>query len=441
MSEQISLVEVNCRFRDFLGSVSLGVGTVASHIDRGDPIFLGRSYGRNNALLAWSDRPYQVAIDEVEKACPQVSRKTIADAVMSSMIKLFEEQAVREDAGPEAEAHLNSIRSILDEEAICNEVCQLVESLRSRIRPITVLLQMKGAVLKVPRLELGDAVLYPMECGPWHDVVKKLQDRGHVTPGHAQYMHERKDFYATIEMQGDQEYARLQASAKAQEIAHVLNLCFTACCRPLHTCQAVGIAGDPIRSGQTILFCDGQGGVGTYEAAAPWTRYEIDEEQVARWKRKGLDDVVECFNDEATTTVLKQRVRRAVTWYGRAAQAASTDEQFVDLTTVLDILLIGSEERGGIGERLAERIAFLFVDDYKGRLRCHDLVIELYRMRSKALHEGGSVSLENVHRLNDIVVASIWSFVGQKFSRWDDFLDWVRQRKYTSSVTRTKTSS
>lgn len=434
MSAERGFAEVNRRFRDFLGAVSLGTGTIQCHFGRGDHVFLGRSYGGNNALLAWSNHPYQAAIDAVRNVCPQVSRKTTSRILRDSMVKLFEEGAVRKDADPGAEAHLDSILPVLDREAISDEVFRLIESLRSRIQPLTAFVLMHGVELKVPRLDIGEAVLYPSQYGPLHDLAKDTQAIAPMTTEDARCILETSDFYAAIEVEGDQEQARLQAVAKAQDITHILNLCLGACRRPLHTCRAVAIVGDAVKGRQAFLFRYKQGRVGFYGATAPWTQYEIDEKQVTIWKHKGLDRVEKCFKDEdATSGELESRMRSAVTWYGRAASMNRTDESFVALTTALETLLIGRQESSGIRQRLAERVAFLLVDNYTDRLHCDSLVRELYGMRSEIVHQGKPVSLVNAHRLNDIVVGAIWNFVDRDFSSWDDFLNWIRRQKYTSS--------
>ena len=134
---------VRDKFFDFLGATSLGHG-----FDR-DHVHLGHSYGHNCLLLGWSHQPYEEAIKAVHETRPDVSEKTIGEVLVQSMVKLFDQHNVREDADPEIDApSLDSILQTLDPSAVNGEITGFLEVLKSQIKLWTVFVFLEGLELK-----------------------------------------------------------------------------------------------------------------------------------------------------------------------------------------------------------------------------------------------------------------------------------------------------
>ncbi len=431
------------KFCAFLEATSLLDGIQRAHV------YLGRSYGRNNALLGWSDKPYQDAIEAVQQLCRTVSKKTIARVLNDSMVRLFEQHAVRENADPEVEAHLDSILHILDRSAIEKEVIRFLDFLKSQVQWYTVLIPIEGVELKLAELKIGEAILYPTERGPLITNLASPKDGMNSREFVENYIKptfREAGCYAVIEVEGDSGFATQQALQKAQDIVHILNLYMASCRQKRSGWQKIGVMGQPTMVREELVIYitspvgehETQPRVGFSGRSPPGWAYEIDSAKVQKFKDSGLDEVSACFRyRDSNPALIRSRIRRSVTWYSKGVNADNSDEQFVALAIALESLLVGKEERdlsvpwGSIAQRLADRVAFLIGRDYAKRVNLAKETKRLYRIRSKIVHQGQSVSLENLDRMNNVVAEAILAFVGRNFASWEDFLEWEKRQKYT----------
>jgi hypothetical protein len=231
------------KFFAFLKATSLA----PPDLDR-DHIHLGHGYGRNCLLLGWSHQPFKEAIEAVREICPEVSEKTAGEVLSRSMIKLFHQHNIREDADPEADAPLlESILSTLDSSAVSEEVTNLLDLLKSQVKTWSVFVFVEGMRLKnLSELPLGIATLYPKSRGP---LLRALQDVKSIKgldkiPQGVEKNAAHCECYLTIDIEGEDRFANQQALLRAQDVVNVLNL-YMASSRHRNSYQRISVIGQP----------------------------------------------------------------------------------------------------------------------------------------------------------------------------------------------------
>jgi hypothetical protein len=413
---------VKDKFFALLEATSLADGLGRDHI------YLGRSYGRNCLLLGWSHQPYEEAIKAVHEIRPEVSEKTIGDVLTRSMVKLFHQHNVREDADPEADAPvLDSILETLDSSAVNEEVTNFLELLKSRIKTWTAFVFLEGVELKgLVELPLGVATLHPKDRGPLRQA---LEDMAGVEglrdiPQYIDRDTEHCRCYLTVDVEGEDRFASQEALRQAQDVANVLNLYATSSRHRVSFYERIGIVGQPTTTRRQFVLklappiSDGSSGPRQYAyfTQNPLARYhEVNLAQIQQWRQRGLDKVLECIGVlDAMPGSVESRIRNAVTWYGRAMNTITPDEQFVGLVTALESLLVADEKkrkRVHITQRLGDVVSVLVGDDFESRERIKERMKKLYDLRGRIVHAGMPVPLDELFALNRIVADTILAFV------------------------------
>ena len=363
--------QIENKFRSFLAATSLAT-------NRREHSNLGRSYGRNNAFLTWSHQPYQEAIEAIGQLGLKVSSKAIGKTLTASMIKLFEDQAGRENADPEVEAHLDSILPILDSAAIDQEVRSLLAHLSSLVRTYTLFVPVEGVELKrLAKLALGEAILYQRDHGPIPDLLQSSRIRPSVQDI-IQKGIGRIECYAMVEAEGELGFTEQVALRKVEDVTHILNLLLASSYSRFQGYRKIW----PIRQigsspgcYQLILHADlpakqldvDAAKWGLSESSPYGHDYEICREDLEKWDKLGLEKVVGCFATDSPQGQIASKIRQATLWYSKAMSADSPEERFVAAAIALESLLVGKGEGGSspgttwgsIGQPLADRAAFL----------------------------------------------------------------------------------
>jgi hypothetical protein len=408
---------VRGKFFAFLGATSL------SHDMDRDHVHLGHSYGRNCLLLGWSHQPYEEAIKAVHETRPEVSEKTIGKVLAQSMVKLFHQHNVREDADPEADAPiLDSILGILDSSAVSAEVTAFLELLKSQIEMWTAFVFLEGVELKgLAELPLGAATLYPRKRGPLHDALKEVKTVQGLDdiPQYIERFAGHCCCYLTIDIEGENGFATQRASRQAQDIASVLNLYVVSSRHRASFYERICVLGQPTTTRRQLVLKrtpsigkDAPAPRYSYsEQYPPARRYAIDPAQVQQWKEHGLDKVLECIGlQDIAPGSAESRIRNAIVWYGRAMNAYTEDEQFIGLMIALESLLV-ADENVSITQRLADEVSALLGTDFKSRECISRRTKELYDLRGRIVHAGIPASQENLFILDELVADTILAFV------------------------------
>jgi hypothetical protein len=439
--EERAIEAVHEKFIDFVSATSL-----LDDIDR-DYVRLSRSYGRNNAFLGWKSPPYREAIKAVKALYPAVSDKSIGRIVADSMVKLLEDQVVSEDADPQAQARLETILPVLDRKAIRVQVEAFLSSLSSKVALHTIFLPLQGIRLSPRELKIGYATLWDTESSTLSAEVSALKTtderkRLFLDPFTGTACH------VSIDVEGDFEFARVQALRAAQSVVDILNLCLASSRHRRAGYKKICLLGHPSEAPQSFL---GRATPSSDPASRPAYSfhgidepsrlYEIRHEDVDRWTKNGLPTVVDAVqSDDPPPGSIPARIKRSVTWYSKAMNADTLEEQFVGFSIALEALLVGSEGMdpkqswGSITQRLAEAVAFLIGGDCTDRIRFASHTKDLYGMRSGIVHRGETVSASNLVSLDDIVSTTTWAFVRHQFPRWEAFVEWLDAQKYAGAI-------
>ena len=409
---------VQDKFFAYLRSTSLGRGRDRDHV------YLGQAYGRNCLLLGWSHQPYEEAIRAVQETHLGISDRAIGRALVQSMVTLFDQHNVRKDADTEADAPtLENILPTLYPSAVIRELANLLRRLKSSVKSWTAFVFLEGIELRGLRcLSLGEATLFPKDQGPLVDALSDMdciEGFDDVTAwvresiGHC-------PTYLVIDFEGENSHVDEDALHEAQHVASVINR-YTVSARHRHASyERIGVLGQPTSTrGQLVVKRTppvGQIGANPYYAcygqAAPGRQYRIDRTTVDRWREAGLDKVVQCLQlREATPGSAEARISNSITWYGRAMNAHTQDEQFAGLFIALESLLVADREVRNVTQRLADVTSSLLGSDLESRESLAKRTKELYEVRGRLVHGGVPVSRESLFALDEMVAESVLAFV------------------------------
>jgi hypothetical protein len=420
------------KFTEFLRDASLV--SFANSIKRTGHTAFGRSYGSNNAVLHWNKQPYEDAIEQAHMMFPNIAKKTIGQAFQNAMIELFELAVVGNDADPHLEAHLDSVLEVLNSVAISEKVKELCELLESKVGLFTVLIPMEGIEV-LSKLDLEIATIYSKDIGPLDDFLKVNESDD--IENSLRETFKQSHCYLVIDIEGDSSFVAERGPELAQDVIHILNFYLASITNRIdRSYHRIRIAGTESSVHERIVvYFRTNNQYGSHWKVLSSVSYNVNSNDLGKWNEWGLQDVIACFGSSDPNSITG-RIRRSITWYSKAISAENWDEQFVALAISLESLLVGNEGKGveaswgSISQKLAERVAFLLGTNYENRIRLEKDAKTLYGVRSKIVHEGLTVSRENLILMDDIVHASISNFHKRKFKTWDAFLNWEKEQRY-----------
>ena len=112
--------------------------------------YLMRAYGPHFATLQWGENAFYEATIAAQRLCPNISTRQIAEGLRNLMVKMFEDQAVRENGTTHSE--LESIAEIIDTSNVTQHITQVILSLRRLARPQVVFVPIEGLEVKAKSL-------------------------------------------------------------------------------------------------------------------------------------------------------------------------------------------------------------------------------------------------------------------------------------------------
>ena len=391
-----------------------------------------RSYGPRCTTLQWGDISYSEAIVSVQKLCPNISTKQIAESLRDLMIKIFEDQVVAENGT--ADFELESITEVLDLSNIASDISQMVSSLRKLERRQVIFVPIEGLTVKVNSLEVGTVTFYPRsDASELNQVLKDIKEQyGEVTTSLNTDL-KNATCYTRVEAVGDNEFVRNDAIQRTKKAIHILNLYLSS---SRHQPQWASIHISRIIVNRMLPDNehknDGMGFNQSYPDERP---LEIDWKKENSLTQMGLKTMNTHFQSQNDTDIAK-RIRQAVTWYSKAVDTDSPEEKFVNLAIALESLIIGNEGKepfattGSINQKIGERVAFLLGDNFDSRVSLEKKAKELYGLRSAIVHSGESVTKENLAEMDKLVERVILAFLKHEFNDWSKFLEWVAHERY-----------
>jgi len=262
--------------------------------------------------------------------------------------------------------------------------------------------------------------------------------------------------YAKVELTGDDNFVRHEATRKVRQVLHILNFCLSS---SMHqpSWDRIRIA-NVLVNRRSLAENPDEGPAGLHETYLPHRSLELSKSQLleavnseyvrafsrrpsehSNWQEErdivecGLQRLLDCFQ---TRGDIPKRFQRAVTWYSKAVDADTPEEQFVDLSIALESLLIGDEGKGpyategSITQNLAERVAFLLEDDFEHRRQRFDATKKLYRQRGAIVHSGKKITEDDLYAMDKLVKQVALVFLVHDFESWVSFQEWVAKEKF-----------
>jgi hypothetical protein len=230
--------------------------------------------------------------------------------------------------------------------------------------------------------------------------------------------------YLIIDVEGEEKFANHEALRQAQNVINVLSLFITIALHKESHYKSIRLLGQTTLTHNQTVFKHTPP-VGENEESkhylsrtdlVPVRHHEITSTKVQQWKEYGLDKALECVElSDSTAYPAEARIHSAITWYGRAMNADTYEEQFVSLTIALESLLV-ADERLTITQRLADEISGLLGGNFQDRERIRQKIRDLYNSRSRIVHAGVPVSKASLRDLDDIVTNTILAFISKEIS-------------------------
>lgn len=414
------------KFCAFLEDVSLKRRHEKPHV------YLRRAYGPHCAMLQWGEDSFFEVVAAAQKLCPNISTRQIAKALRDLMVKMFEDQAVREDGT--ADFELESITEILDTSNVDQGALQVVLSLRRLAKPQVVFVPIEGLTLKVRSLPIGSITLHPRSSASELDqALRDIEERIGRDIASLEADLQDATCYARVEVVGDDYFVRDEAIRCTREAIHILNLYLSSSQHQLHHWASIRVARVIINR----TLPDDQIG---FNQSFPVERpFELDWNKEQSMLQSGLETISSDFQPQNNSEIAK-RTRQAVTWYSKAVDADSPEEKFVNLAIALESLLIGQEGKGpnattgSINQRIGERVAFLLGDDFESRVYLEKTAKELYGLRSAIVHSGELVTQNELAQMDDLVVRVALAFLKHEFNTWSEFREWIAHERYNRAA-------
>lgn len=103
---------------------------------------------------------------------------------------------------------------------------------------------------------------------------------------------------------------------------------------------------------------------------------------------------------------ISKRIFQAISWFGKAVNADSPEDQFLFFAISIESLLVGDESAGGlssqgsINQKISERSAFLLGDSVKERIETE--IKRIYGIRSKIVHAGVKADNTDVIKIEKV---------------------------------------
>lgn len=431
------------------------------------------SIGNQHDLsLQWEDASLSKAVIEVKRLFPNILDATIRENIRQLMIKVFDDQMVKKEAVSEQEeekgtqdnsnGEIPSILEVLDITQIDTELTRVTEWLRNLAVLQTVYIPITGVELQ-SRLTIGDVEFHPNdEDRELYKLIVALEEKGEL-PDTRETL-ESAQCFAKVTVIGDGPLARATAVQKIREAIHILNFALSSTFHQPNWAQ-VQISSIIINKNSPTSDPrdDRLGAHFSYpsnrvfqltqhemsnalrpvhrivmRAEATGTRNWHQEEAL---REESLNRLLESHQNKSE---INTRIQRAVTWYSKAVDADTLEEQFVNLAIALESLLIGDEGKGpyattgSISQNLGERSAFLLERNFESRHEKQKEVKKLYGIRSAIVHRGESVTPTQLKKMDDLVKEVTLAFLRRNFPSWDDFQMWIARQKFSTKVETTE---
>ncbi|HRW07427.1 MAG TPA: HEPN domain-containing protein [Caldilineaceae bacterium] len=383
------------------------------------------TYGCNNAQLCWNHEAIANAVAALRTIYPNLSDHLSKQLLQEFMQQIFEEQFVNGNLDNGHEIIIDSLLSIIDDSDIKSRLDTFVANAKKNIDEFLVAVPILGIETKYSGIHVRNVTIHSCESPTVVQVLNDLKQQLKVNDNH--FVIQQLDLancYAVISVEGDAYFAREKAEIETEEAIKLLNFCLSSSVHQPNWAK-IGIAPVIINQSLSTKF------IGYSFARTADRSLEIDSGKHGFIKWCGI------LIDENPENDITKRILRSVRWYSKAVDTESPEESFVNLTTALESLLVDKSENndqtttGSINQKLRERVAFLLDESMQDRISRVSVMGKLYGSRSGIVHSGNTVDRHDLIQMDNITKSTIMAFAEKKFGKWQDFLDWLNEKKFS----------
>jgi len=174
------------------------------------------------------------------------------------------------------------------------------------------------------------------------------------------------------------------------------------------------------------------------QRTGPYMPIVFTTEDIEEMKKLGIFDV-SAIIERGRRTNFEKTVLAGIRWFAASQRQDTPEIEFVNLATCLENCLTPDDGVSSISASIAEGCAILLADDSEKRLQLRGDVLKIYRIRSKIVHSGKSItrepdisSLEHLRRIAQrLLLVLIKEHLGH-FETKQDLLTWLTQQKLAS---------
>ena len=226
------------------------------------------------------------------------------------------------------------------------------------------------------------------------------------------------------------------AEFETQRSLDLLRFSIPAIYPPSHKIS-VGLWGEVARDMRISLVFSGCHFTLDHQLVGPLHSFKFDSENISHMERIGVFRFSQILNKpDSSLTDFEKTMLRSLHWFANSLRQDESENAFLNLITSLEALLT-PRDGNPIGTAIAEGCAFLLSKDIQSRKRVKRKIKELYGFRSGVSHGGKKAILD----ADLIELRAYWMAILSKLSdrvgEWNsqkDFLDWIEDQKFESSL-------
>jgi hypothetical protein len=332
-----------------------------------DNVFIGRSYGRNNASICWPNKPIRTIVEGIRNQDNRISEKTIRVLFENAAVALVEENLASEDGDPEADANVVSLIEELSPESVDEKARAIHDALATSVNDYLVLVPIHGIKIDIAEFAIAGGVLYPKESRQISDYLSPTSFPD-VVKDDIQAVYSNCSAIFACTQAGDEQTSVQFARERAKEAIHLLRFYLTP-----DSLSAQGdhlqmrLVGEPESDGPfafTSRNIDNVDKMASHwsQELGPFRKYQLGTEQIDFMQRHHYEILHQAILDSTRKKgEIESRISRAIKWFSFAVAAHEIDQKFVGYAVALESLLTDSakpdpaQSWGGITQKLAER--------------------------------------------------------------------------------------
>jgi hypothetical protein len=170
----------------------------------------------------------------------------------------------------------------------------------------------------------------------------------------------------------------------------------------------------------------------THQTVKGFVSFKFGVDDLKHLNELGLEEISEALKAKQPSD-LQKNILRAVRWSGEARLSPVVDDAYVKNMIALETLLSYPDDRK-ITQRLREGAALLLGRDVSERKDIAKEVADLYGKRSKVVHSGRGVNIEDLRKLENYVTCCLAAVLRLGLRSRTEFKNWIETQRFTTSA-------